>query len=265
MSTQTPDRRAEQPAPQPVSIAGWVARAIAVVILLPPRLVWEGLTFLWRAVEFAGRMIAAGLRYLRDRILVPAGKLFWYWVIRPAWIVLRDYLWGLLIVRLLWRTILTPLGALIRDFLLQPLWRYLLRPIGIGVLWLGRWIERWIIDPIVRGTAAVARALGAAVEFLARWLIGWPARQLWRWVLHPLVRLVAAAAAIGWQGAAYVVGLLVVTPCRRLYRTVLRPAGVLAARVWTVTVRQPMRWVRLKVLAPMNRWAADAIKLVFGR
>ncbi|UFS98827.1 hypothetical protein [Nocardia huaxiensis] len=339
MSTQTPAQPDDQ-AREEVSIAGWIARAVAVLIFLPPRLLWEGLKALWRAVVFTGRMIVTGLRYLRDRLLVPAGKLFWYWVIRPAWFFVKDYLWGLLIQQLLWGMILTPIGAFLLDFLLRPLrravedwlwrkilrpafawfftkalpavadaiWRWLLRPIGLAVLWVvgaiawavkflitwvliwpvqtlwrtvirpasswiytvvlapsGRWFVRWIVHPLVRGVQATARAVVAALTFLGIWLVVWPLQQLWRWIVRPLLLLLVATAVIGWRGATYVVRVLVVTPCRYLYRTVLRPTGILLARAWEAMVQRPIHWAYRRVITPMNRWAADAIAMVFGR
>ncbi|WP_327139969.1 hypothetical protein [Nocardia sp. NBC_01327] len=218
MSIQAP----QQQTPEQVSIGGWAARTVAVVIFIPLRLLWEG-------CNLAGRMAVAVLDYIVENLLVPIAKLAWYWIIRPAWDFVRNYLWGLLIQHLLWGMILTPLGAALLDYFLRPikravedwLWRRVVRP---ALIWLadeviepvGTWIARWILRPI-------AGAIARAVTFVVEWLILWPLRQLWRWVLRPILLLVAATLAFGWRVATTVVRVLVVTPCRFLYRTVLQP------------------------------------------
>ncbi|WP_330181175.1 hypothetical protein OHB26_33075 [Nocardia sp. NBC_01503] len=242
----------EQGPPERVSIAGWIARAIAVVIFIPLRLLWEGCKLL-------GRGIAAALGYLFDTLIEPIAKLFWYWIIRPAWAFCKDFLWGLLIQQLLWGMILTPIGAFLLDFLLRPikraveewLWRRILRP---GLIWFGE----AIIEPI-------AKAVLYALHFLIRWLILWPLDQLWRWVLRPIRTAIGATLLFGWRVATTIVRVLVVTPCRWLYRIALQPLFAVIATVWRATVVRPVRFVYLRVVTPMNRAAAEVMTALFGR
>ncbi|UGT44444.1 hypothetical protein LTV02_14065 [Nocardia yamanashiensis] len=273
MVTPNPD----QATPERVSIAGWIGRAIAMVIFVPPRLVWEGLKLL-------GRMVRAALRYFVEELLAPAAKLSWYWVIRPVWTFVKNYLWGLLIQQLLWGAVLTPLGAFLLDFLLRPLkkaveewvWRRLLLPALRGLAWvfvqiakglafLGYWL---IVVPMVWLWRKVLRpaleALAVAFEFLGRWVIAWPLRMLWRWVLRPLLLALIAIVVFGWQVATTVVNFLVVTPCRWLYRTVAHPLLRLLAVVWAACVTRPIRWVHQRIVTPLNKWAAEIMASVFG-
>ncbi|MCU1645073.1 MAG: hypothetical protein JWN03_5348 [Nocardia sp.] len=258
MSIEAP----EQQTPEQVSIGGWVARAVAVLIFLPLRLLWEG-------GKLAGRMAVAVLDYIVENLLVPVAKLAWYWIIRPAWAFVRNYLWGLLIQQLLWGMILTPLGAAVLDYFLRPikravqdwLWRRVLRP---ALIWLvneviepvATWIGRWILKPIAGATTW-------AVTFLVKWLIVWPLRRLWRWVLRPILLLLAATLVFGWQVATTVVRVLVVTPCRFLYRTVLQPLFAVIAKVWHTVVERPVRWLYLNVVTPMNKAASDFMSAIF--
>ncbi|MFB8001092.1 hypothetical protein [Nocardia sp. NPDC056000] len=249
--------------PERISIAGWVARIIAVVVFVPVRLLWEG-------CKFVGRAIVAAAEFCFDNLIEPLAKLLWYWLIRPAWAFCKDFLWGLLIHQLLWGMILTPLGALILDFLLRPLkraveewlWRRILKP---GLIWLwdsviepvGDWIARWILVP-------VAKAVLWLVYSLGKWLIVWPLHQLWRWVLRPILLALSAALLFGWRVATTIVRVLVVTPCRWLYRTVLRPILAVCGTVWRATVVRPVRFLYLRVITPMNKAAAELMTSLFG-
>ncbi|MEU0541933.1 hypothetical protein ABZ319_18895 [Nocardia sp. NPDC005978] len=260
MSAQTPPQRDSEN----ISIGGWVARAIAVVIFLPLRLLWEGCKLL-------GRVVLTALQYILDHLLVPIGRFVRRWIVRPAIVFVKDYLWGLLIQQLLWGAILTPLGALLLDFVLRPLknaveqwiWRRALRP---ALVWLGtrviapaaRWIDRRILRP-------VGRAVAAITWFLVKWLIIAPAVAIWRWIVLPIVRVFGAALAFGWRVATIVVGVLVVAPCRFLYRTVLRPLFAAIATAWRATVVRPLGWLYAKVVRPMNKAVGDIMSAVFGR
>ncbi|MET9284346.1 hypothetical protein ACWEPH_06625 [Nocardia beijingensis] len=239
----TPDTR--------VSIAQWIARGIAIVVLVPIRLLWEGVAFL-------GRAIGAALVFVARHLLVPAAEFIWHWVLRPAWIFAKDFLWGWLVQHLLWGLVLTPLLSLLLEYLLRPLrraveiflWRRVIRPVGA-------WLLRWVVYPIAYAVAWVCHRV-------VKWLIVWPLAQLWRWVLRPLWNAVRATARYGWRVATLVVGLLVVLPCRALYRAVLRPVLGALAVVWLALVVRPVRWVHGTVVRPMNRWAAEIVTSVFG-
>ncbi|WP_157228800.1 hypothetical protein [Nocardia brevicatena] len=244
-STDPPDRL------QRVSVGEWVARAIAVVLLVPVRLLWE-------AVKLCGRTVVAACVYVLDRLLVPMGRFVWYWLVRPLWLFVKDVVWGWALQHVLWGLILTPLGALLMDWLLRPLrhaverWLWLLLLPALELLW------RWVLRPALY-------AFVVTVEWLWRWCVEWPLRLLWRWVLRPFWVLVAAIVSYGWRGATAVVRVLVVIPCVFVYRTVLCPVLRALGAVWEAAVVRPIRAVHRHVLAPMNRIAADLLNSVFGR
>ncbi|MEV0248279.1 hypothetical protein AB0H76_16910 [Nocardia sp. NPDC050712] len=235
-----------------VSIAGWIGRVIAVVVLIPLRLLWEGLKAL-------GRALAAVLAFVVEKLLAPGAQFVWDWVIRPVWLFFKDFLWGWLVQHVLWGLVLTPILALLLDYFLRPLrraledwlWRRVLRPAA-------QWLFRWVLAP-------VGRAIAWLGYQLTRWVIVWPLTQLWRWVLHPLWKALRATLIYAWRLTAVIVGVLVVIPCRFVYRTVLRPIVAGVAATWRFLVVRPARWLHATVITPMNRWAADLMAAVFGR
>ncbi|MEU4841009.1 hypothetical protein [Nocardia testacea] len=240
-----------EPRPR-VSIGEWVARALAVVLLVPVRLLWE-------AVELCGRAVVAAGVYVLERLLVPVGRFLWYWVVRPLWLFVKDLVWGWALRHVLWGMVLTPLGALLMDWLLRPLrhaierwlWRRLLLP-GLELLW------RRVLRPVLG-------AFAVTVAWLWGWCVVWPLRQLWRWVLRPCGMLLAAIVSYGWRGAAAVVRVLVVVPCVFVYRTVLRPVLRALATGWDFVVVRPLGFLNRRVLVPLNRVAAEVMNTVFGR
>ncbi|MFE7743930.1 hypothetical protein [Nocardia sp. NPDC057455] len=235
-----------------ISIAQWIARGIAIVVLVPIRLLWEGILLL-------GRVTGAVLVFVARHLLVPVAELIWHWMLRPAWIFVKDFLWGWVLRQLLWGSVLTPLASLLLEYLLRPLrhavevflWRRVIRPAGA-------WLLRWIVSPIVYAIAWVC-------HHIVEWLIVWPLSQLWRWVLRPLWAVVRATARYGGRVATLIVGVLVVIPCRAVYRYVLRPVFAAFAVVWHALVVRPVRWVHGTIVRPMNRWAAEVVAAVFGR
>lgn len=240
----TPDTR--------VSIAQWIARGLAIVVLVPIRLLWEGILLL-------GRVTGAAIVFVARHLLVPAAELIWHWLLRPAWIFAKVFLWGWVLQHLLWGLVLTPLASLLLEYLLRPLrraveiflWRRIIRPAVA-------WLLRWVVSPIAYAVAWVCR-------YTVEWLIVWPLSRLWRWVLRPLWHVVRATARYGWRVAARIVGVLVVMPCRAVYRFALRPVFAASAVVWRALVVRPVRWVHGTIVRPMNRWAAEVVATVFGR
>ncbi|MEU4311530.1 hypothetical protein [Nocardia sp. NPDC024068] len=237
---------------RPASAGEWVARVVAIVLLVPVRLLWEG-------VKLCGRAVVAVCVYILDTLLAPVGRFLWFWLIRPLWLFVKDVLWGWALQHVLWGMVLTPLGALLMDWLLRPLrhavevllWRRLLRPV-LGLLW------RWLLRPVLY-------AIVVSAGWLWRWCVEWPLRQLWRWVLRPCWLAAAAVASYGWRGATAVVRILVVVPCVFVYRLAVRPVLRALGRCWQVLVVRPAALVHRRVLAPMNRAAADLLASVFGR
>ncbi|HSA50773.1 MAG TPA: hypothetical protein VLH10_11790, partial [Yinghuangia sp.] len=144
---------AEQgPAPQPerpesgdgclYSVVRWPARIIAVVVVVPLRLLWE-------LVKAIGR----GVRLL-----------LWDWFLRPVLIGLKIALWDWFL-----RPIGKGLKILVWDWFLYPVglfvWRWVLLPIGRAIAW--AWV-RLVMVPIV----FVARyVLLVPLSALWRWVL----------------------------------------------------------------------------------------------
>ncbi|GAB2529970.1 hypothetical protein [Nocardia heshunensis] len=262
MTTQAPERAT----PQHVSIWGWIARGLVLVIFVPPRLVWE-------AMKAIPRLIAAAFRLFTEHLAKPLAILFRDWVFRPLRNFVRNYLWHLLIQQLLFGVILTPLGAFLLAYLLRPiqhaiedwLWRRVLKPGS-------RWVFRHLILPIAVGIVRIVtlawtyviEPIGIAITFLGRWLIVWPLRQLWRWILRPPLLALVAVVVFGWRVATTVVAVTVVAPCRWIYRTVLQPLFAAIARAWRALIA-PVRWAYRNVVMPWRSRAAEVWTLIFGR
>ncbi|MBH0776254.1 hypothetical protein [Nocardia bovistercoris] len=248
----------------PATVGQWIARAVAVLILVPVRLLWEG-------VKLSVRVSIAVVTYFLEHLLVPLCVIVWNWVIKPAWHLLKDGLWGWLLQQVLWGLVLTPVLAFLLDFVLRPLrravedwlWRRILVPAGAW-LWrrvvrpMAAWLWRWVLRPlgkIVLGVCVLA----------VDWLLVRPVRALWRWVLRPLWRALRVTLRFGWRVATVLVGVLIVTPCVFVYRRVLAPVFAALAVVWNVLVARPVRWTYVHVVTPMNRWASEIVTGVFGR
>ncbi|MFI1917627.1 hypothetical protein [Nocardia sp. NPDC020380] len=279
MTAQPPEQRT----PDHVSFGGWIVRGIALAIFLPPRLLWE-------AVKFVSRTIARSWAYFLDHLLEPTAKLLRDWVFRPGWKFVKNYLWRWLIQHVLWSLVLTPLGALLVQFVLQPfrhvieqwVWRLLLRPglillfrvLEFAITWLivrpagflwrrllrpgFTWLTAEVLDPAVH-------ALGRGLGFCYRWFLRWPARMCWRWILRPLIYAFVVSVLFGWRIATIVTRILVITPCRRLYRTVLQPLAAATARLWRDHIARPARWTYRTIIQPMSKRASEMWTLVFGR
>ncbi|MEV0296828.1 hypothetical protein [Nocardia sp. NPDC050710] len=233
-------------------IGRWIGRVIAVLVLIPIRLLWEGVTLM-------GRGIVAALVFFLEHLLEPVCTLLWHWVIRPAWHFVANILWGWLLQHVLWGLVLTPVLAVILDYVLRPvrraieewLWRRVLRPVA-------GWLWRRVLYPVAKAVALVALVLG-------EWFIVRPLYALWRWGLHPLWRALRTILRFGWKVATLVVAVLVVMPCAFVYRTVLRPIFAAFTVAWRTLVTRPLRWSYRNVITPMNRWAADTINAALGR
>ncbi|GGL32073.1 hypothetical protein [Nocardia jinanensis] len=235
-----------------VTIGEWVARGLAVLLLVPVRLLWE-------AVKLCGRAVVTACVYVLERLVEPVGRFLWYRLVRPLWLFVKDVLWGWALQHVLWGLVLTPLGALLMDWLLRPLrhaverwlWRRLLRP-ALVLLW------RRLLRPVLGAIAVI-------VEWLWRWCVEWPLRQVWRWVLRPCGLLVVAIVSYGWRGATAAVRVLIVVPCAFVYRTVLRPVLRALGTCWDFIVVRPIAFAHRRVVVPMHRIAADLLNTVFGR
>jgi hypothetical protein len=219
---------------EPPGCLTWPARAVAVVIVLPLRLLWEAVAAVSRAVYAA---VLRPLGLLINQVIVrPLTWLFTVLVVIPArWLV------SVLVVialRWLWQAVLTPVG--------RWLYAYVLVPIGRAVRWVVAGLLLIILIPIVYVLELVGQGL----------------RALYRWARPALVaigRVIVDALSFAWGVATVVVRFLgrvlfhaVVRPVRWVWRTALRPVLVASGRAiawtWRAGVAAPVSWARQNLL-----------------
>ncbi|MBG0567254.1 hypothetical protein [Actinoplanes aureus] len=200
----------------------WPVRAIAVVVVLPFRLLWEAAKLIGR---FLNRYLLAPLAWLwQHLVVIPV-----LWLAQLIWTAVRIVI-GVPLAWL-WQQALQPA--------LRALWRYVLRPVFVGVL--------------------------LAVTFVIERLIAPVGRFVYEWLLAPVGRALLWFLRAGWAGTSWL--------GRQLYRFLLRPFGIAVAWlwrytfgalfrgiawVWGVTVTPAARWVREEILRP----AAEAARSV---
>ncbi|MDR7273550.1 hypothetical protein [Catenuloplanes atrovinosus] len=192
-------------------IPGWIrypARAIALLVVVPIRFVWE-------LLRHTGRLIGAAVAWAGVYLLwLP---LRWLWL-HLFWLPLR---WT-------WLTLLRPpLSRLVRYLVIIPvvtvIYRPLrrlalaLRPVAVAVLSaLWHVLHRWFLRPAGRAIAWVWRVLADALAWAWRHSavpLGRGIAWLWRHTVVPVARAVAAV----WAHT--------VTPVwRRLRDEIWRPA-----------------------------------------
>jgi hypothetical protein len=207
----------------------WPIRVLAVIFVLPFRLLWE-------LLRYAGRFLA---RYV-------GRPLAWLWHYAVA--VPLAFLWRYLVavpLAFVWRYLIAVPVAFLWHYLIAVpaswLWEQAIRP-ALAWLWRHR---RFLIWPFA---------------MLLRYLVILPLGWLWA-VTAPmwrgLARGIAAVLLAGWQGAGWVL--------RQLYRWLLRPAGLAVAWCWRHTVVPAYRmvaaggrWVREEILQP----AASVVRAV---
>ncbi|WP_086169593.1 hypothetical protein [Streptomyces pharetrae] len=257
-------REAREPGREPegclVAAIRLPVRIIALVVVLPVRMVWD-------ALAVVGRI-------LRDTVLRPLGRAL-------AWLGKALFVWPFVA---LWRWVLVPtgraLGWLVKWLVVVPavwLYRHVLTPFGHGTAWLGRvlwaaltWVYERLLTPV-----------GHGIRWLTRHLVVVPAVWVYRWVLAPLGR--AVAWTVYWTGR-----VLFVLPALALWRWILVPAGrvlaVVGREVWTALGHawrvaghvslavgrflgtlfrwifvEPVRWVYRGVLTPVGHAVRDAV------
>ncbi|MFF0479976.1 hypothetical protein [Streptomyces sp. NPDC004435] len=165
-----------------------VARAIALVVVLPLRLVWDALAWcfrqLWRWILApVGRALGWLLHYV---VVIPL-RWLWEWVLVPVGRALGWLLHHLLVIplRWLWEWVLLPVGKAlwwVVDLLvvtpLRLLWRYVLGPVcryvGAALAWAWRIAGR------------ISRAVGLAIRWVLWNAIGRPLAWVYRVLLTPL-------------------------------------------------------------------------------
>ncbi|WP_329554903.1 hypothetical protein [Streptomyces sp. NBC_00696] len=235
-----------RPSPQPPEGCLAVAirvpvRIVVLVLVVPVRLVWDGL-------------VVSG-RFLHRTVLRPVARAVFVW----PWVAL-------------WRYVVVPLakalGRLATVLLLVPLgwlYRYVFTPVGHGLAWVaGRiaaglvWVYArvltpfghacaWVLNGVAAGVAWVAGGVSTVLAWLGRYLLVVPAGWLYAWVLAPVGRVIAwCGRGVVWLVKAVGTGIgvvlywtariLLVLPAIGLWRWVLTPVGhvlaVIGREVW---------------------------------
>ncbi len=210
--------------PPPPAWIHWPIRVLAVVFVLPFRLLWEALGF---AGRFLIRSVGGPLaRLFHHAVALPAAFLWHYLVTVPA-----AFLWRYAVVgplTWLWIHALKPAGTRLFAIPARWLWRH----------------RRQLLRPF-----ALVLHYSLIVPLAWLWTVSAPVRRgLW-WVLAGLGRGVAAVLVAGWRGAGWVL--------RRFHRWVLRPVGLAVAWFLRHTVvpaylmiASAGRWVRASILRP---------------
>ncbi|MFC4072554.1 hypothetical protein [Actinoplanes subglobosus] len=197
----------------------WPIRAIAVVVVLPFRL-------LGMAFEAIGR-------FLHRCLIVPLAWLWHHAVVIPAtwlghWLIVVPFTW-------LWRTVLLPPARWLGKALVTVLGWVLAIPVmlvGVPLMWLwenavvpgAALFYRWVLRPFVTWVLA---PIGRAIAWFLRGIV---------WFLR-----------LGWQGTTWLF--------RQIYRFLLRPIGIAIAVTWHYTFGAVWR----HLLAPTGRWLRDEI------
>jgi Flp pilus assembly pilin Flp len=236
------DRRADPDVPAPAWIT-WPVRILAVLVVVPVRLLWETLgavgSFLARSVfgpcgRFLRTVVWQPLtRLLRTVIVRPIAWLCHYLVVAPA-----TWLWSLRhrIGRFLHRYVARPLAVLVRLIAVpaRAVLTYLL------------------IVPLVRLARMLVRLIGTLSPVWR--LIGGALDAAWRGV--------GAAVAAAWRGAGRalrIVGRGLGVLGRAGHRWLLRPAGAAIGLAWTHTAVPTGRWLRISVLQPASATARGVL------
>lgn len=207
-----------------------VARGVALVVVLPVRLLSE--------------LIAAAGRLLHRYLLRPAGRFLRRWLLAPlAWVLHR----------LVW----LPLVWCARHLLWLPLVWVARTVIWPALLWVTR-----------HGLRPVLVVLRRVVVWLATYLVLWPLQWLGA-VLTPVGRLVVDAVVGAWRTAGRVLRLLhrlLLRPLGRglrwLWRHTVRPLLSGVRWVWSATVVPVARGLRAvwrATVAPAARWARRSV------
>jgi hypothetical protein len=230
---------------EPTGWIRWPIWVLAVVVVLPFRLLWELLEVVARFLgRFLGRYVGRPLAWLWRHAIVMPVSLVWRYAVVPLF-------------RLLWE-LLRVVAEFLSRYVGRPLawlWR---RLVEAPLAWLGRRITN-AVDWAIRVGAPLWRLLGETLALLARGII-WLVIGFVRWVLLP-----------GWRGTGWIGRQVYLWLLRPVYRRLLRPVGVAVARVWrrTVTpcgriVGKAARWLRESVLRPTAD-AARNVLMSFGR
>ncbi|MET8231275.1 hypothetical protein ABZS77_11455 [Micromonospora sp. NPDC005298] len=240
-----------EPAAVALPLVAAVARGVALVVVLPVRLLWE-------LIEAAGRLV-------HRHLLTPVGRFLRRWLLAPLVWCVRHLLWLPLVwaartlvwIPLVWSG--RGLAWVARTLIWLPLvWvaRSVLRPplVGLGrvLVWLtGHLVVRpltWLGEVLAPAGRLLWRGVGVLVGAAGAALV-WLLRGIW-WIVAGCGRLVVAA----WRTAGRVLGFL--------HRLLLRPLLLGVRWVWSVTVVPVARGVRAAwraTVSPVARWIRRSV------
>ncbi|MFA1551555.1 hypothetical protein [Actinomadura chokoriensis] len=279
------------------------ARVIALIVVLPVRLVHDLFVLIGRGLRRAWDAVTRGTGRLArfiGRMLRGVGSAFYRWVLAP--------------IGRLAAAIGRGIGALLDVLLVRPL-RWLVVVVILGFLtmigrWLGRMLEfvllrplralgrglLWLLSVTGRGSALLFQGIGLVIGVL----VVMPAVLLWRYVLRPPLLGLAwlgrgALAVLGALGSVLAAGLraladglvwswrllgrglgwlgrvLFVLPAQALWCYVLAPVVAGATGTWRLASRL-LRWlwrtlvvipVRVTIVAPA-RWVRTSVLRPIG-
>ncbi len=171
----------------PQSGPSWIVgpvRVVALIVVLPFRLAYELLKAIGRAFGWVGDLLYRWLLAPIGRFFAAIGRAVYRYVLTPIGhvldlLLLQPFLWLMRGVGLVLGWLLTLLIVIPATFL----WRYVLRPPWLALVWAGRVVGE-----------AIAWAWGWTARGLAwtgRVFIVIPARALWRYLLAPTGRAIA--------------------------------------------------------------------------
>ncbi|MEU3981260.1 hypothetical protein AB0F77_14245 [Streptomyces sp. NPDC026672] len=214
-------------------------RIVALVLVVPVRLVWDALVVTGRFLAAAAlRPLGRALPRLGRALPARPARAVWRYVLVPAGTALALLGHVLLVVPLRWsyRHAPTPPGhALAR----------LARGTGAALAWLARRVRAalaWLGRRVGAGLVRLAQGIGGGLAWLyarvltpaghgALTLFVVPARLLRTWLLAPAGRALARCAGLVVTGVGHVLywlaRVLLVLPARVLWRRVLGPLGLL--------------------------------------
>ncbi len=231
--------------------------AIPVLIVVVP------LRILWEVLCAAGRFAAA-------YVLRPIALALYHALLRPlAWLLYR--LWkgtswvSRVLARALWWLlkvfVLIPLWWVTKMILVPVarfLWWYLLRPLGRGLMALGR-----LLAPVL---AAIGRAIAYCWRLAGLVLFNLFVRPVvwtWRTLVRPVLAATGRVIAYCWRLAGTLLFHVLVRPVRWGWRTLVMPVLRTAAAAWRATVVPAARWFRSRVWEPA-RAAARSVSRALG-
>ncbi|MFD9723887.1 hypothetical protein [Streptomyces sp. NPDC059072] len=180
-------------------------KIVAVLVVLPVRVVWELLVALGRALH--RHVLGPLYAHVVEPVFRAVG-----WLLGTVLKLVFVWPWvGL------WRYVLVPVGRFLGG--------HVFRPLGEALAWVGRAGVTYLLAPLAKGGMWCGWALGMA-------LFVWPWVALWRYVLVPVGQGIGWMAAVVYRYTLTPVGQGLVWLVGAVYRYVLTPVG--RGFVWLV-------------------------------